>query len=196
MFPPPWPSAENGSFVKADSALKSPSSSVGSGDLMVSPRVLPRPALHRRIGGEDSCPGVHFAPHGCGTPRRRAHRRTSAWPDGRTNWRTASPTEIGTLVPGNAKPPTSGGFPMRLNGVEPSRVFPPTRPSTLRVYQFRHSRSRALDSRCLRASGGRSLRASGGGGSLANKCSKAICAFSMSLVPRPRRKSERRWNLT
>src|SRR4051794_32486720 len=40
---------------------------------------------------------------------------------------------------------------MRLNGVEPSRVFPPTRPSTLRVYQFRHSRSRARDSRCLRA---------------------------------------------
>ena len=42
------------------------------------------------------------------------------------------------------------GFVMRLNGVEPSRVFPPTRPSTLRVYQFRHSRSRATDSRCLR----------------------------------------------
>jgi uncharacterized protein len=42
----------------------------------------------------------------------------------------------------DAKPPTCGGFPMRLNGVEPSRVFPPTRPSTLRVYQFRHSRLR------------------------------------------------------
>src|SRR6187402_440581 len=40
---------------------------------------------------------------------------------------------------------------MRLRGVEPPRVFPPTRPSTLRVYQFRHSRSRARDSRCLRA---------------------------------------------
>src|SRR6187402_1631605 len=40
---------------------------------------------------------------------------------------------------------------MRLRGVEPPRVFPPTRPSTLRVYQFRYSRSRARDSRCLRA---------------------------------------------
>lgn len=29
---------------------------------------------------------------------------------------------------------------VRPNGVEPSRVFPPTRPSTLRVYQFRHGR--------------------------------------------------------
>src|SRR5260221_10225697 len=45
----------------------------------------------------------------------------------------------------------SRGLVMRLNGVEPSRVFPPTRPSTLRVYQFRHSRSRAVDSRCLAA---------------------------------------------
>lgn len=40
------------------------------------------------------------------------------------------------------------GFVMRLNGVEPSRVFPPTRPSTLRVYQFRHSRLWVADSRC------------------------------------------------
>jgi len=38
---------------------------------------------------------------------------------------------------------------MRLNGVEPSRPVRDTRPSTLRVYQFRHSRSRAVDSRCL-----------------------------------------------
>jgi hypothetical protein len=40
---------------------------------------------------------------------------------------------------------------MRLNGVEPSRVFPPTRPSTLRVYQFRHSRGRTaiLDGRAV-----------------------------------------------
>ncbi len=29
---------------------------------------------------------------------------------------------------------------MRLNGVEPSRPVRGTRPSTLRVYQFRHSR--------------------------------------------------------
>ena len=38
---------------------------------------------------------------------------------------------------------------MRLNGVEPSRPVRDTRPSTLRVYQFRHSRSRGDDSRCL-----------------------------------------------
>ncbi len=37
---------------------------------------------------------------------------------------------------------------MRLNGVEPSRAVKPTRPSTLRVYQFRHSRLRGDDSRC------------------------------------------------
>jgi hypothetical protein len=54
---------------------------------------------------------------------------------------------------------------MRLNGVEPSRVFPPTRPSTLRVYQFRHSRGRAsiLDARSL---GRVWLRVSGSGGRL------------------------------
>src|SRR5215467_8570241 len=46
-------------------------------------------------------------------------------------------------------PPASGGFLMRLNGVEPSRPVRDTRPSTLRVYQFRHSRSRGDDSRCL-----------------------------------------------
>src|ERR1043166_7762238 len=63
------------------------------------------------------------------------------------------------------------GLTMRLRGGEPPRVFPPTRPSTLRVYQFRHSRSRAVDSRCLGTWGGGGLRASGGGGSLANRCS-------------------------
>ena len=55
---------------------------------------------------------------------------------------------------------------MRLNGVEPSRVFPPTRPSTLRVYQFRHSRLRAVDSRCSRPAGAGGLQVSGGGGTL------------------------------
>src|ERR1044072_7311797 len=44
-------------------------------------------------------------------------------------------------------------FVMRLNGVEPSRVFPPTRPSTLRVYQFGHTRARAVDSRCAAGRG-------------------------------------------
>lgn len=43
---------------------------------------------------------------------------------------------------------------MRLNGVEPSRPVRDTRPSTLRVYQFRHSRSRGVDSRCLPRLGG------------------------------------------
>jgi hypothetical protein len=71
----------------------------------------------------------------------------------------------------------SKGLVMRLNGVEPSRVFPPTRPSTLRVYQFRHSRSSAVDSRCLAPAGVAAgweascggvpgLRASGSGGTL------------------------------
>ena len=43
---------------------------------------------------------------------------------------------------------------MRLNGVEPSRPVRDTRPSTLRVYQFRHSRLRGDDSRCLGLGGG------------------------------------------
>jgi hypothetical protein len=34
---------------------------------------------------------------------------------------------------------------MRLRGVEPPRPVRVTRPSTLRVYQFRHSRLRAVD---------------------------------------------------
>ena len=34
---------------------------------------------------------------------------------------------------------------MRLRGVEPPRPVRATRPSTLRVYQFRHSRLRAVD---------------------------------------------------
>ena len=35
---------------------------------------------------------------------------------------------------------------MRLRGVEPPRPFRATRPSTLRVYQFRHSRENVADS--------------------------------------------------
>jgi hypothetical protein len=68
--------------------------------------------------------------------------------DWRTDWRTRrlSSGRMGEQAKEN--PPISGGLRMRLNGVEPSRVFPPTRPSTLRVYQFRHSRLRAADSRC------------------------------------------------
>src|SRR4029079_7446908 len=33
-----------------------------------------------------------------------------------------------------------GAFPMRRRGLEPPRAIQPTRPSTLRVYQFRHRR--------------------------------------------------------
>src|ERR1700729_2599709 len=59
---------------------------------------------------------------------------------------------------------------MRLNGVEPSRVFPPTRPSTLRVYQFRHSREGGGHSRDSVTFGARAspaaLRASVGRGTL------------------------------
>jgi hypothetical protein len=38
------------------------------------------------------------------------------------------------------KSPGFQGFPMRLRGVEPPRTLRSTRPSTLRVYQFRHRR--------------------------------------------------------
>jgi hypothetical protein len=40
----------------------------------------------------------------------------------------------------NEKNPAVQGFSMRSNGLEPSRAVKPTRPSTLRVYQFRHER--------------------------------------------------------
>jgi hypothetical protein len=39
----------------------------------------------------------------------------------------------------------AGAFEVRLRGVEPPRPVRVTRPSTLRVYQFRHSRLRAVD---------------------------------------------------
>jgi repressor LexA len=74
---------------------------------------------------------------------------------------------------------------MRLNGVEPSRPVRDTRPSTLRVYQFRHSRSRAVDSRCLAMEGWDAgceyllgLRASESGGTLRTSVrtsARALC---------------------
>src|ERR1700733_7723265 len=64
---------------------------------------------------------------------------------------------------------------MRLNGVEPSRVFPPTRPSTLRVYQFRHGRSRAVDSRCSGPGRAAGLRASVVGDSLRTSVRRREC---------------------
>ena len=52
---------------------------------------------------------------------------------------------------------------MRLNGVEPSRPVRDTRPSTLRVYQFRHSRLRgkAILDVCVQGEGGRCGRPRG-----------------------------------
>ena len=40
----------------------------------------------------------------------------------------------------NEKSPACGAFPMRPRGLEPPRTNQSTRPSTLRVYQFRHRR--------------------------------------------------------
>lgn len=40
----------------------------------------------------------------------------------------------------NKKAPLSGAFLMRPRGLEPPRTIQSTRPSTLRVYQFRHRR--------------------------------------------------------
>ena len=72
--------------------------------------------------------------------------------------------------------PDLRGIPMRLNGVEPSRPVKGTSPSSLRVYQFRHSRSgtaildvrrgRGLRGGRGRAAGASGLRASAGGGTL------------------------------
>ncbi len=62
---------------------------------------------------------------------------------------------------------------MRLNGVEPSRPVRDTRPSTLRVYQFRHSRLRGATILDVWGFAGRfwlrAVRAMRG--TLANKCS-------------------------
>jgi Berberine and berberine like len=49
------------------------------------------------------------------------------------------------IAPGRGRPETKKprdlrGFLMRRRGLEPPRAIQPTRPSTLRVYQFRHRR--------------------------------------------------------
>ena len=54
-----------------------------------------------------------------------------------------------TLVPSFGAEGSNVEALVRLRGVEPPRAVRPTRPSTLRVYQFRHSRLRGDDSRCL-----------------------------------------------
>ena len=53
---------------------------------------------------------------------------------------------------------------MRLRGVEPPRPVRATRPSTLRVYQFRHSRLRGVDD----SRRGREAQRGGGDGSAQN----------------------------
>ena len=88
---------------------------------------------------EEKRPGADWAQ--CAAPNRGARRR---------------PRE-GAAPPQRKNPAIAGPLLMRLNGVEPSRVFPPTRPSTLRVYQFRHSRSRGGDSRCSACAAGSRL---------------------------------------
>jgi hypothetical protein len=62
--------------------------------------------------------------------------------DWRTDWRTGPARRFPTSPLHKVKTPDLRGFLMRLNGVEPSRPVRGTRPSTLRVYQFRHSRGR------------------------------------------------------
>ena len=46
----------------------------------------------------------------------------------------------GGVRPPTRKPRGCGAFVMRRRGLEPPRAIQPTRPSTLRVYQFRHRR--------------------------------------------------------
>ncbi len=46
----------------------------------------------------------------------------------------------GNAAPQKEKSPASGAFPVRPRGLEPPRTIKSTRPSTLRVYQFRHRR--------------------------------------------------------
>ena len=76
------------------------------------------------------------------------------------------------------KPPQNGGFIMRRRGLEPPRGNPPTRPSTLRVYQFRHRRRGGAQYRRLIPSDGR-----------ASLCEQM---FASSTSP-PRAKEPARW---
>src|SRR6201999_1902638 len=100
--------------------------------------------------------------------RRRSPCRSSARPPRPERPPAGGPKALTTT---NGPAPNAEPLPfMRLNGVEPSRVFPPTRPSTLRVYQFRHSREvggHSRDSVTFGAQPSRAaLRASVGRGTL------------------------------
>ena len=100
--------------------------------------------------------------------RKRSLTRRSAKSKGRATKRSATPERSRRRnLTGAEKQPSNGASSnnarllMRLRGVEPPRPVRATRPSTLRVYQFRHSRLRAVDSRrpapsrpCIRPRGG------------------------------------------
>src|SRR4051812_47174037 len=70
----------------------------------------------------------------------RRHARCDLWaPVWGTGRRLASATRV--PFPETTKAPQGAGLSfMRRRGLEPPRGNPPTRPSTLRVYQFRHRR--------------------------------------------------------
>ena len=73
-----------------------------------------------------------------GAARDRA-TRTSPSRHYRTALRGRKPA-LSLLEPENEKAPPRGAFPVRPRGLEPPRTNQSTRPSTLRVYQFRHRR--------------------------------------------------------
>src|SRR5437764_15436609 len=74
-------------------------------------------------------------------------RTPATFPSGRTEW-TYLPRGNSTSTAGRnpdaardlQKAPPRGAFAVRPRGLEPPRELSPTRPSTLRVYQFRHRR--------------------------------------------------------
>ena len=78
---------------------------------------------------------------------RRLSSTSTVLPDGRTEWtylpRGNSTSNAGRNrgeAPTIKKAPLCGAFVVRPRGLEPPRTIKSTRPSTLRVYQFRHRR--------------------------------------------------------
>src|SRR5438105_1326229 len=75
-----------------------------------------------------------------------AHAYPATLPSGRTEWTychlaAVRPCPDGNHVaPKTQKAPSHRALSVRPRGLEPPREFSPTRPSTLRVYQFRHRR--------------------------------------------------------
>ena len=72
------------------------------------------------------------------TDRRRANGRAPSVVD-----RASRPRPQRLVLQGREKPGARPGS-MRWRGLEPPRAAKPTRPSTLRVYQFRHQRARSV----------------------------------------------------